>query len=398
MIAMKQQYYPNDWRLVCLGDVADVSFSTVDKKIIDGETHIQLCNYTDVFYNSLITTDMEFMTATATSVECSRYSLKKGDVLFTKDSETPNEIGIPALVLEDMPDVLCGYHLALARPKVGLIAPSFMAKVLLAPAVRRQFAKIANGVTRFGLTLEATRSLLIPIPSVTEQYEISAMLDSIDEAIETAATTIATTESLRDALLYELLVRCGSGRQNADRQRRIRCEWNQWENTTVGNFAPFNYGKPLKKSMRNQSGHIPVFGSNGVVGWHDKAVTEGPTVIIGRKGSAGSVHYSPVPCWPIDTTFFVTGHDPMLVRFKYYILRILRLENFNSDNAVPGLNRGAAHARVLRIPTEISEQRTIAIVLNQVDEVIEHTIIWCNALSILKSAVSNALLTGRIRI
>ncbi len=204
MIAVKQQQYPDDWRLVRLGEVADVSFSTVDKKIIDGEIHIQLCNYTDVFYNSFITTDIEFMAATATSVECRRYSLKEGDVLFTKDSETPNEIGIPALVVEDMPDVLCGYHLALARPKVGMIAASFMAKVLLSPAIRRQFARIANGVTRFGLTLQATRSLLIPLPSITEQYAIAAMLDSIDEATERTEEVITTLNTFRKSISDDL--------------------------------------------------------------------------------------------------------------------------------------------------------------------------------------------------
>ena len=210
MVAVNQQQYPDDWQLACLGDVADVSFSTVDKKTIDGEICVQLCNYTDVFYNSLITTDMEFMTATATSIECSRYSLKKGDVLFTKDSETPNEIGIPALVVEDMPEVLCGYHLALARPKVDMIAASFMAKVLLSPAIRRQFARIANGVTRFGLTLEATRSLLIPLPSLPEQQEIAALLDSIDEAIGSTETTKLQLANLKTSMLDSLLT--GSSR------------------------------------------------------------------------------------------------------------------------------------------------------------------------------------------
>ena len=79
---------------------------------------------------------------------------------------------------------------------------------------------------------------------------------------------------------------------------------NEWQTTTVGEFAPFIYGKSLTASKRNPEGQVPVFGSNGIVGWHDTAWTDGPTVIIGRKGTIGAVHYSPVPCWPIDTTFF----------------------------------------------------------------------------------------------
>ena len=79
------------------------------------------------------------------------------------------------------------------------------------------------------------------------------------------------------------------------------------EMTTVGEFAPFTYGKGLPAGKRNLSGHFAVFGSNGIVGWHDTALTDGPTVVIGRKGTVGAVHYWPDPCWPIDTTYYTTG-------------------------------------------------------------------------------------------
>ena len=140
-----------------------------------------------------------------------------------------------------------------------------------------------------------------------------------------------------------------------------------WNLTTVGEFAPFVYGKALPERARNSEGSVPVYGSNGIVGFHDVALTDGPTVVIGRKGTAGAVHYSPVPCWPIDTTFFFTGRDLDLIRFTYYALKTLRLEGMNSDSAVPGLNRTAAHARALPVPKE-SEQRAIAHILGTLDD------------------------------
>ena len=139
---------------------------------------------------------------------------------------------------------------------------------------------------------------------------------------------------------------------------------------TLGEFTPFNYGKGLKDAHRNSTGNVPVYGSNGIVGWHDEALTNGPTIIIGRKGTVGAVHYSPIPCWPIDTTFFVTGQDPELVRFQYYALKALKLDGMNSDSAVPGLNRDAAHARRMRIPS-LSKQRDIAHILGTLDDKIE---------------------------
>ena len=144
----------------------------------------------------------------------------------------------------------------------------------------------------------------------------------------------------------------------------------KWDYTTIGEFSAFVYGKSLPKQRRNALGDIPVFGSNGIVGYHDTALTDGPTVIIGRKGTVGAVHYSPGPCWPIDTTFFVTGKDAHLLRFTYYALKTLDLESMNTDSAVPGLNRNAAHARDLWVPLE-SEQRAIAHILGTLDDKIE---------------------------
>lgn len=145
---------------------------------------------------------------------------------------------------------------------------------------------------------------------------------------------------------------------------------NEWKQTTIGDFAPFIYGKSLPTRKRNAAGHVPVFGPSGVIGYHDSAITDGPTIIIGRKGTIGSIHYSDVPCWPINTTFFFTDHDDELVKFKYYVLSTLGLDNVNTDGVVPELNRSVAHAQKLRVPSEY-EQRSIAHILRTLDDKIE---------------------------
>ncbi|ABF46310.1 restriction modification system DNA specificity domain [Deinococcus geothermalis DSM 11300] len=145
----------------------------------------------------------------------------------------------------------------------------------------------------------------------------------------------------------------------------------EWIDTTVGEIAPFSYGKGLPERERKQTGSVPVYGSNGIVGFHDSALTGGPTIVIGRKGTVGAVHYSPIPCWPIDTTFFVSDSDRSLVRYSYYLLKSLGLENMNADSAVPGLNRDAAHARIVLIPRDKAEQRAIAHILGTLDDKIE---------------------------
>ena len=144
----------------------------------------------------------------------------------------------------------------------------------------------------------------------------------------------------------------------------------EWREVTLGEFAPFTYGKGLRTDDRIPSGDVPVIGSNGIIGYHDSPLTDGPAIVIGRKGTVGAVYYSPVPCWPIDTTFFITADDPALLKFKYFALKTLPLQEMNSDSAVPGLNRNEAHACLLRVPDE-TEQRAIAHVLGTLDDKIE---------------------------
>lgn len=144
----------------------------------------------------------------------------------------------------------------------------------------------------------------------------------------------------------------------------------EWQNTTVGNFAPFYYGKGLPERERNQTGLIPVYGSNGIVGYHNKALINEPAIIIGRKGTIGTVNYSKTPCWAIDTTFYVADVPYGDLLFTYYLLKYLQLDKFNFDSAVPGLNRDTAHNQKIQVPP-LSEQKAIAHILGTIDDKIE---------------------------
>ena len=110
---------PSHWEVRRLRTVADMRVSNVDKHTREDEVPVRLCNYVDVYKYDRITPAMPFMTATASRDEIERSRLESGDVLITKDSETWDDIGVPALVAESAHDLLSGYHLALLRPFVG---------------------------------------------------------------------------------------------------------------------------------------------------------------------------------------------------------------------------------------------------------------------------------------
>ena len=134
----------------------------------------------------------------------------------------------------------------------------------------------------------------------------------------------------------------------------------------LGEVCEFTYGNSLKEENR-RLGKVPVFGSNGVVGSHDCAITSGPTIVIGRKGSIGEVNWSNVPCFPIDTTYYVDRTlVPCDLRWLYFTLLALDLTQLNKAAAVPGLNREDAYEQHIPLPS-LPDQRRIAAVLEQAD-------------------------------
>ena len=106
----------------------------------------------------------------------------------------------------------------------------------------------------------------------------------------------------------------------------------------LGDAVDVKYGKALSAPNRRR-GDVPVFGSNGIVGWHDTAITAAPVIVIGRKGSVGEVKLSDVPCWPIDTTYFIDDPGPFKMEFLDQLLRSLSLAQMDQSTAIPGLSR-----------------------------------------------------------
>ena len=428
MAATKQtpatQQIPDGWHRVRLGDVVDVAFSGVDKRTVEGELPVQLCNYTDVFYNRRISMGMDLMTATATHSEKDKWVLKKGDVLFTKDSETPDEIGIPAFVSEDMPGVLCGYHLGLARPRKDIVDGAFLMEAMMSSESRKEFARIANGVTRFGLTLDATRALPILLPPLPEQRAIAAVLDSIDDAIEGAEAVIAATEQLRDSLLHDLLTRGLPGQHT---------EWRDdpglgtipadWEVVRLGDvLESATYGT---NSALSSSGAIPVLRMNNLqkgqielsdVRRADLGEKEAQELRLAR----GDILFNRTNSLDLVGKVAVVDKLPQPMSFASYLVRLrVKKDLANpfwlsallwSDDcqsrihkfATPGVsqaNINPTSLKTLVIPLPpLAEQQATADALDGVDAAIELAREELAGLRLLKESAADALLTGRGRV
>ncbi len=140
-----------------------------------------------------------------------------------------------------------------------------------------------------------------------------------------------------------------------------------WEWKKLGDIITFEYGKGLKEESRDQNGNIPVYGSNGIVGRHSVPLTEKPCIIVGRKGSVGQIHISKVPCWPIDTTYFIIPPENLDLYFLFYLLSTLKLDSLDKSTTIPGLNRNDAYALNIPLPP-LEMQRKIVAILEKAGE------------------------------
>jgi type I restriction enzyme, S subunit len=196
---------PEEWQMKRLKYVSYSRVSNVDKKSED-EVKVKLCNYVDVYKNEFIDDRIDFMEATAKNNQIEIFELKQGDVLITKDSETPDDIGIPAFVkLMDTKNLVCGYHLAISTPIKSLLIGKYLFRLFQSKLFRSYFEVSCNGVTRFGLDTYALLNANILLPSFFEQQSISDFLDretaKIDEMVAKKQRLMELLKEKRQALI-----------------------------------------------------------------------------------------------------------------------------------------------------------------------------------------------------
>jgi type I restriction enzyme S subunit len=198
-----------NWPLLPIKRLATVSFSSVDKHIHEHERPVSVCNYVDVYKNDRINSDTLLRAGSVTVVEFDNFSLKAGDVLITKDSEDWRDICVPALVVDDLDNTVCGYHLAILRPNARRISGEYLYFALLAAPTTWQFHRAATGITRYGIGKNEIGSATIPVPLLDEQiaicHRLARDLASIDSARSRISRELELIAEYRDATIAAIV-------------------------------------------------------------------------------------------------------------------------------------------------------------------------------------------------
>lgn len=208
------------------------------------------------------------------------------------------------------------------------------------------FAQLAKGAAQANISGGQIEAIRIAWPEARARNRIADILSSYDDLIENNRRRIKLLEESARLLYREWFVHLRfPGHEHV---KVVDGVPEGWERKSLGEVAFLNYGRALKEQDR-ESGDFPVYGSSGIVGTHKVALSEGPGIIVGRKGNVGKIFWSYSGFFPIDTVYFVDAQASNL--HLYYALQ--NTQFISTDVAVPGLNRDFAHSRPIMIPEKI---------------------------------------------
>lgn len=358
------------------------------------------------------------------------------------------------IVTEDM----IGWNAARALAVLKLKDPDlrrWLRYVLLSKPAKHLIDARLNTTVQKTLNLKDIRELGVPIPPKEERYKITNVIDAIENKMLLNTQTNQTLESIAQAIFKswfvdfepvkaKMAVLAEGGtreqaelaamgaisglstdganagetelaqlqQQNPEHYQQlaetaalfpsamVESELGEipegWEVKNIENILELAYGKSLGKTERID-GNIPVYGSGGLTGRHNKHLVNGPGIIVGRKGTVGSIYWEKNNFFPIDTVFYVTPKNGIPLIYTYYLLQILGLENMNTDAAVPGLNRN----NVYRLETVFSSvnlinafSRIASSLQNEFDLLLDQS----NQLSLLRDSLLPKLLSGELNL
>jgi type I restriction enzyme M protein len=279
-----------------------------------------------------------------------RGKLEFGDVLLVKDGATTGKVGY---FNEKSPFKIAAVneHIFILRADKNKIHPFYLFQFLKSIRGNNEILKHKVGAAQGGINL-SIKKIKIPLPPLEVQKEIVEQIEVKQKAIDAAKAVI----------------------ENLERERRYfgkslrKLEGVEW--VELGEVCIFEYGKPLKESDR-KGGEYPVYGSNGIVGFHNEYLVKGPFIIVGRKGTAGAVVYSEKSGFPIDTTFYVNLKDQKVnLKFLYLIMTTLNLGKVNIQAGVPGLNRKDAYKVKIPLPS-LEIQKQLVAEMEEQEKIIE---------------------------
>jgi type I restriction enzyme S subunit len=409
---------PKGWGWASISDVAKLSFSSVDKKSVEGEKAVRLCNYMDVFYNRRIREGMPFMASTASDSDIKKFTLNKEDVVLTKDSETPEEIAFAAVIDEQIDNLVCGYHLAVLRPDKAKVTGEYLMFAINFHPNHHQFVRLANGATRFGLGIDSLNNALIPLPPLAEQRKIAEILRTWDEAIETAEAELKAKQERKRWLMENLMKSSaeGVGVVNASKAKVMSAglkevadffadgDWIESKDQSPSGFRLVQTGNIGVGRYLEHPGRARYVSADTFKRLNCTQLKAGDMLISRLPDPVGRACLFPGgfdAITAVDCTIVRVNQRVVLPAWVHYFAQTQQYQK-----QVDAMIGGSTRLRITRkelgaiqVPLpSLAEQRKIAEILDSADAAIESSDERIEALRKQKRGLMQKLLTGEVRV
>ncbi len=286
------------------------------------------------------------------------------------------------------------------RPEVD---SDYLAYALLAnkPALLSMVDSASHGTGR--IHSGALASFPMAVPSLSEQRTITHVLGTLDDRIDLNNRMNQTLGAMARAIFKSWFVDFEPVQKGSLlfpqtlRTSDLGPIPEGWKVEKLGACCDFAYGKALKGEHRSE-GNIPVFGSNGRIGWHDQALVKGPGIVVGRKGNPGTVIWASADFFPIDTTFYVIPRKADIsIHYLFFTLSSLNLPSLSTDSAVPGLSRNMAYLSDILLPPGVVTKAFAATIRPFMDKAALNDQETAT-LAALRDTLLPKLLSGEIRV
>ena len=328
--------------------------------------------------------------------------LQDGDVLINKDGAQTGKVGFYKSPTNQLACI--NEHLFILRGIPNRIEQKYLYYTLLSQSGQHQIRSQISGSAQPGLKSGFVKGLMLDLPALlSEQAKIAEILSTLDRSIEQTEALIAKQQRIKTGLMQDLLTR------GIDEHGNLRSEkTHQFKDSPLGRIPVEWEATQIIKAASLQRGHditegellggpYPVVSSSGIIGWHRECTSSGPNVVVGRKGTIGSVHYLQQNFWAHDTSLYVTNFYGNDEKFFYYLFIHLDLARFGTKSGSPSLNRNDIHPIWIGLPVS-TEQSQIANILTECDCQINSDSSNLAKIKRLKTALMRDLLTGKKRI
>jgi type I restriction enzyme, S subunit len=383
----KQKKIPTDWRAVKLGDLLDFKNGLNKEKEFFGKG-TPIVNYTDVYKKtSLKSGDVKGL-VTVSKSELVNNSAKKGDVFFTRTSETLEEIGMASVLLEQIDNCVFSGYVLRGRPKIDDVLPKYWAYSLRTPSIRNEIKRKSSMTTRALTSGKSLSAVYYPYPPQKEQERIINILDTWDRAIEIVERKIALKREVKKGLMQRLLTS----------KLRLPGFSGEWTQEPLGQLCTIKTGKK-DVNEGNPKGQYPFFSCAKQHTYSDSYSFDTEAILIAGNGEVGHSQYYNGKFEAYQRTYVLSDFQTNALYLSFYLSHYFKqlIESQKQIGPMSYIKIGMLTDFFVRLPYDSAEADAIADVLVKIDKELD---LLTQKLSIRKEQkkyLLNNLVTGAIR-